>query len=96
VLKPELIHCLSLRYAREAMPPLRNLPFVVGAIALIQRALSHLPELSKVLKHPQTYWSEAGAQALDLAPQLYTRDLCLFELALVQGSAGGQQMTAAN
>ena len=72
------------RCVQDPVLKLRNIPFLVGAVTLIQRTLAHFDEASRVLHGQETRWRHLGLQALDIASRLYTRDLCLFELVLAQ------------
>lgn len=75
--------CLE-RYDPYARHPLVNFPFAVGATALLLRALAHWPgALDELRHHRQTYRMLAVA-ALESAPDLFARDLCLSELAIAQ------------
>ena len=75
--------CLS-RFDPPNRHRLINIPFTLGATALILRARAHWPSQMETLEKNIRLWRELGLAALDAAPDLFARDLCLTELAIVQ------------
>lgn len=66
---------------REPDRTLRNVPYVVGMAALLQRLRARRPDgLRGVLRSPES--DTLGWFAFRVAPLLYERDLCFAELAL--------------
>ncbi|MBC8253647.1 MAG: hypothetical protein H8E35_06415 [Ardenticatenia bacterium] len=82
LLSQPLADRLRERYVQDPVCALRNIPFLIGAVALIQRMLAHSSGASRVLHGQEGRWRHLSLQALDIASHLYTRDLCLFELVL--------------
>ena len=76
-----------LEHLRQRQPtadhgPLRMVPYAVGAVALIARSLAR-----HQIRHSQTFLSRkfnASHEAYEVAPQLFTRDLCLMDLLLLR------------
>jgi hypothetical protein len=63
--------------------PLRMVPFVVGATALACRALARrVLETSSLIDHTAVH-IDAPREAFVAAPELYTRDLCVMDLLLL-------------
>jgi hypothetical protein len=78
----DVIDLLNHRSPRQPRPLLRMLPLMVGGIALAQRAIAYHPD---GWNHPERVnLRRLALHALEIAEQLYTRDLCVFELALAE------------
>ena len=73
------------RYDPRPEAELTNVPFCVGATALIQRAYA-VHEISLPFAAPEDLL-RCGAAAFDVAQRLYERDLCLSSIALAQHDA---------
>jgi hypothetical protein len=64
--------------------PLRTLPFVVGTTALAERALARGILESSALLRETSRGVHSPREAFFAAAELYTRDLCVMDLLLVQ------------
>jgi hypothetical protein len=66
----------------EALNPLKNLPFFVGAVALVIRLISRHEEGLEDLYISERMWLDWAQKAYEYAPSLFVFYLCLSELLL--------------
>ena len=71
------------RWPTADLGPLRLVPFVVGATALVERALAHGLLDSSALLIEATRGTHSPREAFAAAVELYTRDLCVMDLLLL-------------
>lgn len=81
---PALLELANKRIPRSDLNPLAVLPYAVGATALILRLLANDPISARILCNTQQELDLAGLKMIELAPDLFERDLCIIELALAQ------------
>ena len=84
LLDHSLANALENRYFDDAEYALFNVPFLVGSIALIQRLLAHSEKARRLVCLQGPGLHRLALVALEIAPLLYARDLCLFELVLIE------------
>jgi hypothetical protein len=74
---------IQARSVVDPLEPLQNVPFMIGAIALVERCFARWPSATRSnLYRKKWAWRELALQALDIAPRLFAFDLCLFDLLL--------------
>jgi hypothetical protein len=77
------VHAVRARWPTADFGRLRMVPYVVGATALACRALARrVIETSSLIDHTAAH-IDAPREAFVTAPELYTRDLCVMDLLLL-------------
>lgn len=77
----EVARQIELWSARQD-PRATALTYSVGATATVLRCLAHRPSARSLIHADSIKWRERAIKAFDIAPELFTRCLCLAELAL--------------
>jgi len=80
----QLVSLVAERFDRRDLNPLIHVPFVVGATALIQRTIAHNPSAKAFLHSIGSGWDSMALRMMDIAPELFERDMCILELMYTQ------------
>jgi hypothetical protein len=73
---------LETRRPQQPSPRVRALPYAIGAITLAQRSIARSTRFWH--NHDRRQLRQWALRAFEITEELYTRDLCLFELSFIE------------